>query len=257
MGELGVLVRWELFRLLRRVSMVVLVALALLLAAAVLGLTLAQNLGAFFFPGEPGYFQVTAGTLAAVGPLMAIVLAAFVHAADLQGGNCRTLASRGTARSVLLVSKTLTCSLALLVYHLVALGMAFLLALFFSPNFADWQEGLAGVAVAYLASLLYLALGILLAHWRQSVVFTVGVGIAFIFLEAIAYPIAGELSRFLDWPLHLLTAWTLWGVTNGLQGDSELLAPPWFIPIIVAYICVLLALAHLAFHKFDLRAGGE
>ena len=256
-GELVKLVRWETFRLVRRVSVLVLLGLASLLAAAVIAVVVAQNQGVFPMPGELDYIGTAAGALGVIAPLLAVVLAGFIHGADLQGGNCRTLAGRGTPRATILAAKALTCSLALLVYHLVVLGLALLVAVVFSPHFQGWSEGLAGVGAAYLTSLLYLALGILLAHWRQSVAFTVGVGTAFIFVERIAYPIAGELGRFLDWPLAEITAWTIWGVANGLEGGSDLLAGPWFIPIIAAYICGLLAAANLLFHKYDLRAGGE
>ena len=256
-AELTNLVRWEIFRLVRRAGLLVLASLVLLLGGAALTLALPQVLGAFPFPDKPGYFQAAAGTLASVAPLLAILLAALVHATDLQGGNCRTLAARGTSRTAILGAKFLTCSVALMAYYAAVLGMATLLALLFSPHFLEWREALAATGFAFLASLLYLALGILLAHWRQSVAFTVGVGIALIFVESIAYPIVGEISRFLGWPLDNIIAWTLWGIANGLQGNSSFLSAPWYVPIVAAYICLMLYLAHLLFHKLDLRAGSD
>ena len=133
-AELTNLVRWEIFRLVRRAGMLVLASLVLLLGGAALTLALPQVLGAFPFPDKPGYFQAAAGTLASVAPLLAILLAALVHATDLQGGNCRTLAARGTSRTAILGAKFLTCSVALMAYYAAVLGMATLLALLvFAP----------------------------------------------------------------------------------------------------------------------------
>ena len=249
------LTRWEWFRLSRRAGALVLFALTLLLAASVMVLAVAQNLGAFPFPGEPGYFAVAAVALSVLSPFLAVLLAAQVHALDLQGGNCRTLAARGAARPVILAAKALTCALALLAFHLILLLLAALLSAFFPPHVQDLRAGLADIGASCLISLLYLSLGIALAHWRQSTAFTVGVGISLIFFEAVAYPIANGIGDLVDWPVSQVTAWTLWGVANGLQGDGDLLTRPWFISIIAAYTSALLTLALLTFQNQDLPPG--
>ena len=257
MRQVIYLARWEWFRQSRKISVIVLHLLALLLAAVVLGVAAMNNVGWIPFPAELSYFQTAARFLATVTPLLAILLAALVHAVDLQGGNCRTLAARGASRISILASKALMSFVVLLVFHLIVLSLALLLALTISPHFEEWRAGLAGVGVSLLNSLLYLALGIALAHWRQSTAFTVGVGIAVIFFEAIAYPIAGVIGQSINWPINEITAWTLWGVSNGLEGGSDLLGAGWFIPIVGGYAAALVGLAILIFQRFDLRAGGD
>ena len=257
MAQVLRLARWEFFRQVRKLSVLVLYGLALFLAVLVLSFGAMQNLGVIPFPFTLGYFELASGVLGAVSPLLAIVTAAFVHAVDLQGGYSRTLAARGVSRDAILGSKALTSLLAMLGFHLIVLAMALLFALALTPHFEGWRAGMAGIGTSFLTSLLYLAFGIVLAHWRQSMALTVGVGIAIIFFEAIAYPLAGGLGDLLNWPVSSVTAWSLWGVAQGLQGDSQLLGRAWYIPIVSAYVAVLVGLSVLAFRKFDLRAGSE
>ena len=135
--------------------------------------------------------------------------------------------------------------------------MAGLPALVWEPRFEGWDTGIANAGAAYLNSLLYLALGIALSHWRQSTAFTIGIGIGLIALEAIAYPLAGLLGELLDWPLAELTAWSIRGVAQGLQGQSESIARAWYIPIVAGYAAILAGAALTLFRKFDLRPGGD
>ena len=251
------LARWEWFRLRQRGGFVTLASLALLLAALLLAVAVAQNLWDWIPGAELTYFRMAGGGLSAVTPFLAILLAVLVYAVDLQGGNCRTLAARGAHRGVILAGKALVSLIVLLAYHLATFLLACLPALLLEPGFSGWDEGLVGGAASLLNGLLYLALGILLCHWRESTAFAVGVGIAFIVFESVGYPIAGAIGQTADWPLAEITAWTLWGVANGLQGDNEALARPWYIPIVTGYAAVLVAAALARFLRADLRAGGE
>ncbi len=257
MNQVIWLVRWEWFRLSRRVGALALLISALLPALPTVGIAAWLNSSASPFSESVSYFQAAAGLLFWVSPLLAVFLAALVHATDLQGGNCRTLTAWGAARDTVLSAKLLLCSLLLLVYHLIIMGIAVLAAVAVFPHFQDWGNGVIGAGVSLLASFLYLALGTALAYWRQSTVFTVGLGLSLIFFEAVAYPIAGGLGQLFDWPVNRFTDWTLWGIAQGLQGESLLLARGWFIPIAAGYIGLLLGLARLAFRRSDLRAGGD
>ena len=256
-AEIVNLAQWEWFRLRRRVGFLILAILLLLIPVAVLAGVVFQNLKELVPGLEVAYFEPVAGALSAVTPVLAVILAALVFAVDLQGGNCRTLAARGAARMNILAAKALTAALVLLAYHLIAYMLAGLPALVFAPHFEGWDTGATNTATAFLNSLLYLSLGIVLSHWWQSTALTVGVGIALIAIEAIAYPIAGLVGETLGWPLSDITAWTIRGVAQGLQGDSEVIARAWYIPIVAGYAAVLLALALTLFQKFDLRPGGE
>ena len=255
--EIVNLAQWEWFRLRRRVGFLILAILILLIPVAVLAGVAFQNLKELVPGLEVAYFEPAVGTLSAVTPVLAVILAALVFAVDLQGGNCRTLAARGASRINILAAKALTAALVLLAYHLIAYAMAGLFALALPPNFDGWDTGIANTAAAFLNSLLYLSLGIVLSHWWQSTALTVGVGIALIAVEAIAYPIAGFLGEALGWPLSDITAWTIRGVAQGLQGDSDSIARAWYVPIVAGYAAALTAIALALFQKFDLRPGGE
>lgn len=257
MTSIFTLAQWEWFRFRRRAGALVLLALVAFIVLVALAVATAFNEGWVSFFGEVSYFPVAAGTVGSVAPFLAIVLAAFIYAMDLQGGACRTLAARGSSRLAILGSKALACVVLLLALHIFALGAATLFALVSTPNFLDWRDGLQSMGASLLNSCLYLALGMALAHWRQSVAFTVGIGIGLIFFEGVFYPLAEELGRILDWPIQEFIAWTIQGVTLGLQGESHLFRAAWYIPIVAAYSCGLASLAALAFNKFDLKAGGD
>ena len=257
MSRLISLARWELFRQIRKSGFLVLYALAMALAILVFSFGVMQSLEVIPFPLTSGYLRLASGVLWAVSPFLAIVTVAFVHAADLQGGYCRTLAARGVARDVILVSKALLTSVLMFSFHLAVLALALLLTVAFSSTWDGSGTSLASIGASFLNSLLYGAFAMALAHWRQSVAFTVGVGIAFIFLEAIAYPLAGGLGDLLGWPVSSFTSWTLWGIAQGLQGEIALLGRAWYIPIAAGYASALVGLSLLAFRKFDLRAGGD
>ncbi len=253
------LAQWEWFRLRRRAGFLVLAVLALLIPVLVLAAGVYVNRNFEEFLQEVGYFELTSQGLLVITPVLAITLAALAHAVDLQGGNCRTLAARGASRVHILAAKGLTAGLVLLAYHLIAYALAALPALALAPHFEGWDTGIADTATAFLMSLLYLSLGIALSHWWQSTALTVGVGIALIAFEAIAYPIAEFVGDSMDWPLAEFTAWTIRGVGQGLQGnnDTMTMARVWYIPIVAGYAAFLITITLGLFQKFDLRSGGE
>lgn len=256
-GEVVNLARWEWFRLSRRAAFRVAAALALLtLPAALAAATLldAQAL----LPGTAlNYFAILPYISGGLAPLLAIGLAALLHAGDLSGGHARTLAARGAARGAILAAKLLTAAILLLAWHLAAILLAALFSLAWSTGFADSGDGLIDTAAAVQNALLYLAFGVLLSHWRQSTAFTIGVGLGLISFEAIAYPIADLIGETLDWPLADFTAWTIRGVARGLRGEGEIIARAWYILITAGYAALFTAAAYALFRQSDLRAGGE
>ena len=259
-GELLTRIRWEWFRLSRRAAFRVSAILALLtLPAALAAAALLHRQG--LTPGwELNYFALLPYISGGLAPLLAIGLAALLHAGELPGGHIRTLAARGAARGQILAAKLVTAALVLLAWHLAAILLAALFALVWSTGFADgndWRDGLIDTAAAFQNGLLYLALGVLLAHWRQSTAFTIGVGLGLISFEALAYPVVDFVGETLDWPLADFTAWTIRGVARGLRGDSDFIARIWYIPITAAYAALFIAAAYARFRKSDLRAGGE
>lgn len=257
MRQLTWLVRWEFFRQTRKTGFLVLYGLAMLLAVLTFSFGVLQSLEIIPFPLTSGYFPLASGVLWAVSPVVSIVTVAFVHAADLQGGNCRTLTARGINRDAIIVSKALLTLLMMFSFHLSVATLALLLTVAFSSDWDGSGGGLASIGTSFLNSLLYVAFAMVLSHWRQSVAFTVGVGIAVTFLEAIAYPLAGVLGDLLGWPLSSVTSWTLWGISQGLQGDSGFLDRGWFIPLATGYTGALVGLSLLMFRNLDLRGGSD
>lgn len=251
------LARWEWFRLHHRIPFLVLVGLAFVIPLLSLVFRAVQQAGWLPYFGDSGYFEAAAGSLAVVSPILAIVLSTFTHATDLQNGACRTLTGRGASRESVIAAKSLVAAALLLGFHLIVLAAAVPFAFTLGPHFAGWQEGSGAVFTSWLASLLYLALGIVLSHWRQSGSFTIGVGISIVFVESIFYPLANTLGALQNWPVAEGTAWTLWGINQGLQGDNGILSTAWYFPIALGYIAALTALGALAFRRFDLRAGSE
>ena len=251
------LARWEWFRLHHRAPFLVLASLAFAIPLLSLVAQAMQEAGWLPLLGGSGYFGAAAGSLVILAPILAIVLSSFTHASDLQNGACRTLTARGAPRESVIAAKTLVAAALLLGFHLLVLAAAVIFASASGLHFAGWQDGTVSVFASWVVSLLYLALGVALSHWRQSGSFTIGVGISIIFVEAIFYPLANGLGEWQNWPVAEVTAWTLWGITQGLQGDSSILSAAWSLPISIGYIAALTALAVAAFRRFDLRAGSD
>ena len=257
MAELVNLVRWEWFRLSRRVGFRVLAGLSLLVLLMALGALAGLYAAGVQLEVAFGYFDLLPYALGGTTPLLAMALAALLNAGALQGGHFRTLTARGTARGMVLAAKLLTGGLLLLAYHLIGVLLAGIFALALPPGFEGWRDGMIDSAASFENSLLYLAVGALLAHWRQSTAVTVGVGITLVVFESIAYPVAGQLGVLLDWPVNEVAAWTVWGVTRGLQGNGEGIARVWYVGIVAAYAGVLMGVAYARLRRSDLRDGGE
>ncbi len=257
MSQLISLVRWEYFRQARKPSFLVLYGLAILLAVLPLSFGVLQSLEVIPLPLTSGFLQLASGVLWVASPVLAVVTVAFVHASDLQGGYCRTLTAKGAARDTVLTSKALLTIILMLTFHLVVLALALVLTVALSAGWDGIGTDLASIGASFLNTLLYGAFAMVLSYWRQSVAFTVGMGITVIFLEAIAYPLAGALGELLGWPISSVTSWTMWGIAQGLQGESVLLDRDWFVPIAAGYTAALVGLSVLAFRKFDLRAGSD
>ncbi|MDE2843142.1 MAG: ABC transporter permease subunit [Chloroflexota bacterium] len=251
------LTRWEWFRMHHRAPFLVLAGMALAIPLFSL-VVVAMQLAGWLTPlGSSGYFGAAAGSLSFLSPILAIVLSSYTHAWDLQNGTCRTLTARGASRESVIAAKSLAGAALLLGYHLLVLAAAVIFAGASGPHFAGWQDGTVSVLASWMVSLLYLALGIALSHWRQSASFTLGVGLSIVFAEAIFYPLANALGALENWPVAEATAWTLWGIAQGLRGDSSILSAAWSVPVSIGYIAALAILAVAAFRKFDLQAGGE
>ncbi len=262
-------IRWEWFRLCRRTEFWVILGL---LALAVVG-TLVVSAGVLrliqsdFFIPPYGYPLLVFELLSRLGPFLGIILAGTVFGSDYGWGTFRPLFARGQPRW-----QVVTAKLALAASILAAVWVAsWLLAAAVGLVAADastngveimpwdsggWVESAGRFASAWPVAIAYLLLGALLCALGRSTAFGLGVGIAVLIVESIAYPAAGAISQLaLDVNLGDYTRWTLWGTTRGLMGRDDEFGPWVFLPAVVAYAGVFAALAALVTERRDVSSG--
>ena len=262
-------VRWEWFRLRRRTEFWVIIGL---LALAVVG-TLAVSAGAlrliqsdFSIPAY-GYPLLVFELLSRLGPFFALVLAGMVLGSDYGWGTFRPLFARGQQRWQVIGAKLVLAALIMAVVWIASWLLAAavgLLAAGPSANALDlmpgasgsWVESAGRFASAWPAAIAYLLLGALLCAVGRSTAFGLGVGIAVLIVESIAYPAAGAISQLaLQVDLGDYTRWTLWGVTRGLMGRDDDLGSWLFLPAVLAYATAFTALAVVITERRDVNSG--
>lgn len=262
-------VRWEWFRLRRRTEFWVILGL---LALAVLG-TLVVSAGAlrliqsdFSIPAY-GYPLLVFELLSRLGPFLAIVLAGIILGSDYGWGTFRPLFARGQLRWQVVAAKLALAALILAVVWiaswLVSAAVGLLAAgpptngLELVPGASgSWIESTGRFASAWPAAMAYLLLGALLCAVGRSTAFGLGVGIAVLIVESIAYPAAGAISQLaLEVNLSDYTRWTLWGVTRGLMGRDDDLSAWVFLPAVLAYATAFTALAVVITQRRDVSSG--
>ena len=265
----GNAIRWEWFRLRRRTEFWVILGL---LALAVVG-TLAVSAGvlrlfdsAVSIPPY-GYPLLVFELLSRLGPFLGIVLAGMILGSDYGWGTFRSLFARGQFRWQVVAAKLVLAALILAVVWIASWALAAVVGLLAASTptngleivpgaSGSWIESTARFASAWPASMAYLLLGALLCAVGRSTAFGLGVGIAVLIVESIAYPAAGAISQLaLDVNLGDYTRWTLWGVTRGLMGRDDDLGSWFFLPAVVAYAFVFAALAVLVTERRDVSSG--
>lgn len=263
-------IRWEWFRLRRRTEFWVIMGL---LAFAVVG-TLGVSAGVlrliqsgFAIPAY-GFPLVMFEFLSRFGPFLGIVLAGMVFGSEHGWGTFRPLFARGQPRWQVVTAKLSLAAAILAAAWITAWVLAALVGLVAAdpptngavevmPWDADgWAESTGRFASAWPVAIAYLFLGALLCAVGRSTAFGLGVGIAVLIVESIAYPAAGAISQLaLDVDLNEYTRWTLWGVTRGLMGRDDELGPWVFLPAVLAYATVFTALAMLITQRRDVSSG--
>ena len=264
--------RWEWYRLRRRTAFWVIIGLV---AAGVVIQLAAQTLLARLeaFPAAaydyPGWVMTVAGETM---PLIAVALSAMAFGGDVGGGTMRALVARGMPRWHAGLGKLLTISAALT----ALLAAIWILAALFgvlaapwanpaaaNPALAEiaagsWGDSAAALPRAAAVIIAYIGLGSALATAGRSAAFGIGVGIAIIIAESVAYPAAGGIAHAV-WGFDLgdYTRWTLGGsasaLTRGTTGAS-----PWALAAVTlayAALCWTLTLALLT--RRDLGSGGN
>ena len=261
--------RWEWFRLRRRVGIAVIFGLLLAGSLVQLGAQ-AWLVGLEVFPAAA--YDYPARLMAAVnlvGPFAAVILAGIVLGGDFPAGAWRTLTARGMPRwqaalaKLLLLALTLT---ALLVVVWVVGALVGLLA--GSDELPDypaelafgeqntWTLAVGSLGAAALTLLAYVGLGSVLTVAGRSAAFGIGVGIAIILAEFVVAMVGGFLDFALESELSDYTRWTLSGSTGALlRGDDDL--NRWvFVGPVLGYAGLCWGLTLWGLERRDLTSGG-
>ncbi len=262
-------IRWEWFRLRRRIEFWVVLGL---LAVAVVG-TLVVAAGVlrliqsdFAIPSYR-YPLLLFELLSRLGPFVGIILAGMVFGSDYGWGTFRPLFARGQRRWQVVTAKLVLAASVLAVVWAGSWILATAVGLVAAdpPTQAveimpwdarSWAESAGRFVSAWPVAIVYLLLGALLCAVGRSTAFGLGVGIAVLIVESIAYPAAGAISQLaLDVNLNDYTRWTLWGVTRGLMGRDDDIGSWVFLPAVAIYAAAFIALAVLVTERRDVGSG--
>ena len=236
--------RWEWFRLSRRAAFRVIIGLMAAGVAVTLAvLALVGSIeGILFSPYD--YPSTVVGLLGMVGPFLAVVLGSLIYGSDFGWGTWRPLTARGMRRWQIGLAKLLLAGVALAVFWAVAWTLAALVGLAAGESALDatsgdvsdgWGKTAVGLGATWLAAIAYLGLGAALTTAGRSTAFGVGVGVAVILFETVAYPLAGLAGGVFDIPVGEITRWTLWGVTSGLIDGDEAFSRWVFLGPVLGY----------------------
>ncbi len=262
-------IRWEWFRLQRRVGFWAVIAIfGLAVALSLVGAIASQsflptrfNLPAHAFP------NVVFETLARLGPFFSVVLAGFVFGAEFGWGTWRTLSARGRGREQIVLPKMLLGGCVLVVVWATAWCASSLVGLVAGGSSATelgtalpgFPDGWGATAINFWSTLpaaaAYLTLGVLLCMAGRSTAFGVGVGIAIVIAESAGIPLLRALAA-LWWEVDLdgYLRWTLRGVSDGLSGKDELHSAV-FLPALLAYMTVFCTVSLWIIRIRDLDSG--
>ena len=271
-AEMVNLLRWEWFRLRRRAGFWVILGLVGLVVIGVLAIMVVLQRAAPLGLGLPpyGFPLFVFEALSRVGPFLAVILAAMTFGGEYGWGTLRPLVARGQPRWQAALAKLLLVSIILGVIWVVAWALAAAVglaagesaalletALAIIPGAPDgWWATMGRFFSAWPVAIAYLGLGAALCTAGRSTAFGVGVGIAVIIAEAIAYPLADTIAQLAsDVSVSEYTRWTLHGVTGGFMGRDDDWGVWPFAPAIAAYVAGLWALTLVILTRRDLDSG--
>ena len=261
-----VALRWEWFRLSRRVGFWVIMALTGLLVVGALSITLLlQSLAPDWFrlPGY-GFPLLMFEVLSRAGPFLGVILAALVFGGDFGWGAWRALLARGQARwqpalAKLLLSASILAAVWIIAWTLAAIvglaaGDSSIVAGFIIELSGGWSETAVRFFSALPVALAYVALAAVLCVAGRSTALAVGAGLAIAIIEPVVYPLADVIAEAVsNVSLNEYTRWTLHGVAQGFTGQDESWGVWPFAPALLAYITALWGLTLLILTRADLK----
>ncbi len=264
--------RWEWFRLSRRVPFWIIVGLAAAaIAFGLAGLLVFRHFAPDFagLSGSPADYPATAvGALSSLGVFLAVVLSSMIFGIDFASGSWRSLTARGMARWQVGLAKLLLLASILLIFWIAAWLVAAAVGLAAGQpsetlgginqaitETAGWGETLVRLGASWLVALAYLGLGAVLTTAGRSTAFGLGVGIGIVLVELWVYPLAGFLGEALDFPVEDYTRWTLRGVTSRFVNGEEDLGRWVFLAPVLGYAALCWGLTLYGLHRRDLTPG--
>ena len=265
----GTALRWEWFRLQRRVAIWVILGLVAVGVAGVLAVSAIVQHAAPIGVSIPhhGFPLLVFEALSRLGPFLGIILAAIIFGGDFGWGTLRPLLARGQPRWQSALVKLILPTGILAAVWVIAWTLAALVGLVAGDSSASvfdlfpdapsgWWETAGAFFSAWPVAVTYLGLTALLCTLGRSTAFGLGVGVAILIFESVAYPAAGLISQLaLDVDLNDYTRWTLRGVTNGLMGRDGDFGPWVFLPATLAYLSAFWALTLLVITRRDVASG--
>ena len=266
----GIALRWEWFRLQRRLAFRAIMGLiALAVVLILLGAVLLRNEIDDYAVSPAAFPFLIFLALTVVGPFLGIFLTAIVFSGEYGWGTLRAMVARGNPRWQAASAKLLLVSIVLAVVWIVSWILSTATGLLageygassailpFTGEAVGWGETALLFFGNLLAPIAYLSLTALLCVAGRSTTFGLAVAAAILIGESTAYPvaaiIAGELYGIDIWEY---LRWTLRGATSGLAGRFDETTNPWyFVPAVLAYTALFWGLALALLTRRDLGGG--
>ena len=265
--------RWEWFRLSRRLAFRVIMgmtaaAVILILAGAVLIGNAVSNAGADI-PSPTSFPFLIFLALTLVGPFLAVFLTAIIFSGEYGWGTLRALLARGRPRWQVALAKLLLVSIVLAAVWIASWILSAITGLLAGDPYSSARllsfsdepaAGWGATALLFFGNLLapiaYMSLTALLCIASRSATFGMAVAAAILIAESTAYPVAVLIAEAVyDFALSDYLRWTLRGATSGLAGRYADTNPWLFVPAVLAYTALFWALALTSLSKRDLTGG--
>ncbi len=266
-ADIGNALRWEWFRLSRRLAFRVIMgmiagAVIVILASTMLLSDLtSETYTAVVYP----YLIFLALTV--VGPFLGVFLTAIAFSGEFGWGTLRTMLARGQPRWRVALVKLLLVSMILALVWVVSWSLAAVAGLIagvpgplndfpFSDAPAGWWDSVGIFFSSLPAAIAYMSLTALLCLAGRSATFGVIVAAAILIAESTAYPVAVLIAEEVyGFPLYEYVRWTLRGATAGLAGRYDDINPWHFVPAVAAYITLFWTLAVWVTERRDVSSG--
>ena len=258
-GLLPLTLRWEWFRLGRRLGFWAVAGIVLLfIIAALTASALAAAYDDELSFALLDYPNIAAEVLEQLAPFVGVILAAFVFGSEFSWGTYRALTARGLPRWQPAAAKLLLLAAALVALWVISGLLGLLAGALAGQGETDIEAAdvFANFGAVGLAALAYIGLGAALTVTGRSTAFGLGVAFGIVVFELIGYPLITLLAALVDLDPGPVFRWTLNGVTGRLINGNDASLGRWvFLLPTLAYGAGLWAIAITGLSRRDLSSG--